>query len=271
MDFQEPEHIERNIERQMHYLERTPQGRCQQRDWKLSWMSRLSKALWFVNEHRRLAALLDLEWIFGRLAFESYNRVTRTTNRLYRHHTFEILQKYITKDASVLELGCGEGEIANWFAQRRQDYVGVDHHQPSIEKAQARCASAHIQFVKADLTSYEALHHFDWLVLCHVLEHLNRPDLLLHRAHRQAKNLYIEVPDFHSSILNLSRLDLKRPLIKFDDDHAQEFTREGLFDLLHQTGWKVVFFEARFGFLYVVCEPVKDFCLQPDHHNVTIK
>ena len=88
---------------------------------------------------------------------------------------------------------------------------------------------------------------FDVLILSHVLEHVDRPEEFLRSI--RASRIYVEVPDFDSTILNAVRLRRSRSWIYTDEDHVAEFDRDELEEMFRSCGLAVLDCEFRWGFL----------------------
>lgn len=75
------------------------------------------------------------------------------------------------KPGTILDLGCGEGRNALWFASIGWQATGVDFSQAAIEKARSIAAAkgSNATFEVADLTKYEPENSFyDAVVVCYI-------------------------------------------------------------------------------------------------------
>lgn len=79
-------------------------------------------------------------------------------------------------DERILDLGCGNGELANVLAQNgfRGAYTGLDFSAPLMQTANRTAANFPIQFVEADLTANWSLDTgpFDFICAFAVLHHI---------------------------------------------------------------------------------------------------
>lgn len=82
----------------------------------------------------------------------------------------------------VLDLGCGNGRTARWFAEQGCDVVGVDYSTARIDKARQLCPA--VAFHVGDVYEYLESHRqsFDVIACFEVLEHLEQPERLLSLA-----------------------------------------------------------------------------------------
>jgi SAM-dependent methyltransferase len=83
----------------------------------------------------------------------------------------EFLQ--VPNGASVLDLGCGYGDIASYYAGRCS-YLGIDSNESYIENARKRNSENDAQFIIADISNPEVLQRgpYDLVLLTGVLHHL---------------------------------------------------------------------------------------------------
>jgi SAM-dependent methyltransferase len=83
----------------------------------------------------------------------------------------EFLQ--VPDGASVLDLGCGYGDIAHFYANRCR-YVGIDSNDSYIKEARRRNSENDAVFIVGDVSDEVTLNHgpFDLVLLTGVLHHL---------------------------------------------------------------------------------------------------
>lgn len=87
--------------------------------------------------------------------------------RLSRDH-------FVAADGTrVLDLGCGFGDFAPYFAGRC-DYLGIDHNEGYIETARALNAGSPARFITADVSDPIVAEHgpFELIMMSGVLHHL---------------------------------------------------------------------------------------------------
>ncbi len=99
-----------------------------------------------------------------------------------------------TRDAAVLDVGCGRGELLEVLARREYRCVGVD-----TDLACAAMSRRHAPVIVADAASVGSLFgpdRFDVVVCSHVLEHLETPRLAVAAmAHVSRRWLIVGVPN----------------------------------------------------------------------------
>jgi SAM-dependent methyltransferase len=66
---------------------------------------------------------------------------------------------------TALDLACGEGRNAIWLAQHGWSVTGVDYSSVGIEKARKLAGETEVEWVVADVTTYEPETTFDLVVI----------------------------------------------------------------------------------------------------------
>jgi SAM-dependent methyltransferase len=85
----------------------------------------------------------------------------------------------VTAATSLLDVGCGAGQLAGWVCQDRPlRYVGVDLSAVAIEQARS-CAPAASRLEVADAATFDPAESFDIIVLNEMLYYMEHPDRLL--------------------------------------------------------------------------------------------
>jgi len=72
-----------------------------------------------------------------------------------------ILRKFECR--SVLELGCGNGNLAPYFLEKSYNYVGVDLHEEMLNIARKKCPD--VKFVKDDMRYLQIEDQFDSVII----------------------------------------------------------------------------------------------------------
>ena len=97
-------------------------NRTKKKHFLLSFLYRINKLV-PLNSKRKLKLLLDLEWIFYRLASEESAKIFPYENHPSYLYSKKFLLKKITKDYAVLEIGCASGGISNYIANISQPSI----------------------------------------------------------------------------------------------------------------------------------------------------
>ncbi|HXF28508.1 MAG TPA: bifunctional 2-polyprenyl-6-hydroxyphenol methylase/3-demethylubiquinol 3-O-methyltransferase UbiG [Chlamydiales bacterium] len=98
------------------------------------------------------------------------------------------IKKRVGKGALVLDIGCGAGLLTNYLALNGCDVSGIDISANSLEIARQYDATKKVRYVVAN--AYELPFHdesFDVVCAMDVLEHVEKPEQLIHEAARVLK------------------------------------------------------------------------------------
>ncbi len=117
---------------------------------------------------------------------------------------FEGFRPWFQK-GSALELGCADGEMTQWIAREFSTITIVDGSQKFLSQVQERLSSSELQkkcsLVHSLFEEFETEQRFDQIFLCHVLEHLENPKLVLQKIKKLLSpngHLFILVPNADS-------------------------------------------------------------------------
>lgn len=165
----------------------------------------------------------------------------------------------IPNGASVLDLGCGRGIIANAIASHTNSKVlGIDLDKSNIEYAQEKYQNPNIRFVLGDVfKDIPEIPTVDVVVLSSVLEHLSRRAEFLSELTRRfhPKKYLIRVPTLERT----HYVALKRELglsPYLDRTHVLEYTPSIFTEEMEMAGLKIISQEIRWGDIWAECEPL---------------
>jgi ubiquinone/menaquinone biosynthesis C-methylase UbiE len=118
----------------------------------------------------------------------------------------------------LLELGCGNGQLAGYFRERGLDftYTGVDFSEPLLKAGrEAFSHDAGVSFVEGDVHLLsEVSGHYDYAIYSHVIEMLSSPEGALQNAKRVADAIIIrffEPPDGVDTVVEIGNLNVGDP------------------------------------------------------------
>ena len=94
-----------------------------------------------------------------------------------RHRTifYQLMQNGLKQNATVLEIGCGIGQVTGLIAKylKKGSIVAVDISPTNIENAKLRLKSfINVEFLVSDMTDFSSKKQFDFVILPDVLEHI---------------------------------------------------------------------------------------------------
>jgi SAM-dependent methyltransferase len=119
------------------------------------------------------------------------------------------------KCLKLMELGCGNGQLAEYFFEQKLDceYTGVDFSEPLLAAGRKVFAGdTRVRLVNDDVENLSGVGgHFDYVIYSHVIEMLASPERSLHAARQLADRIairFFEPPDFDATAVELKEMDL---------------------------------------------------------------
>ncbi len=108
----------------------------------------------------------------------------------------KIILDWISKDASVLDLGCGDGELLALLISEKQVHAqGIELSETAIHRCVAQGLSVFQQDIDTGLSEY-ADNSFDYVILNQTLQQVKKPDFVLKEALRVGKKVIVGFPNF---------------------------------------------------------------------------
>jgi methionine biosynthesis protein MetW len=109
---------------------------------------------------------------------------------------FKVFAEWISDGTSVLDLGCGDGELLAYLSRERRVHAqGIELSEQAI----IRCVSAGLSVFQQDIDtglSEYADESFDFVILNQTLQQVKKPDLALQEALRVGKKVIVGIPNF---------------------------------------------------------------------------
>ena len=156
----------------------------------------------------------------------------------------EWLTQHFPQTQSLLDVGCGNGDLLKALPQTMQRF-GMDVDQQVLNDAAQR--SPDITFKGCDFDGLNDLPQSDVITLFHVLEHLANPGDFLKRLRQLARAgaaLVVEVP-----VIDRAAETQDRDIVGFFTiQHLTHFSKISLENLLAVNGWRVRSAEAMDGY-----------------------
>jgi len=152
-----------------------------------------------------------------------------------------LLSKANLKPDSIIELGCGTGELIK-ECQRRgyaNKYAAVDYSEPAVQLL--RSTSQGIEVHAADITapSFSISGHWDVVLMSHVIEHLDDPTPMLRALKRFDYSYFIaEIPLENLPLAKLKSYVKNR--MKNPAGHVQFFNDTSFKKLLSSVGFEII-------------------------------
>ena len=109
---------------------------------------------------------------------------------------FKNISDWITHGASVLDLGCGDGELLAYLTKTKQVHAqGIELNEHAIIRCVTAGLSVYQQDIDTGLSEY-ADKSFDYVILNQTLQQVKKPDFVLQEALRVGKKVIVGIPNF---------------------------------------------------------------------------
>jgi len=187
----------------------------------------------------------------------SYNWINFFVAQNGKHPKHKILnyEKFflqnIDKNSVVLDIGCGNGHLANKLAVKAQKVVAIDILQKNIDIANKNFKKPNIEFIKGDATQCNFNQKFDYIILSNVLEHIEVRIDFLKKLHHLVGIILIRVPLVTRDWLTVYKKENNYKYM-LDNTHFIEYTINILQNELSQAGWELDKYSVQFGELWGV-------------------
>ena len=108
----------------------------------------------------------------------------------------KIIMGWIDEDSSVLDLGCGDGELLALLMNEKQVRAqGIELSEREIHRCVARGLSVFQEDIDTGLSEY-ADKSFDYVILDQTFQQVKKPDFVLKEALRVGKKTIVGFPNF---------------------------------------------------------------------------
>ena len=108
----------------------------------------------------------------------------------------KVISSWINSGASVLDLGCGDGELLSLLIRNKQVHAqGVELSEQAIHNCVAAGLSVYQQDIDTGLAEY-ADKSIDFAILNQTLQQVRKPDFAIKEALRISKKVIVGFPNF---------------------------------------------------------------------------
>lgn len=159
---------------------------------------------------------------------------------------YAIISELIKPDTSVLDLGCGDGELLQWLSENKGVSArGVEISRDRVQRAIARGVSVYQGDIDKGLKDYPD-GVFDYVILSQTLQQTLHPLQVLREMLRVGRRAIVAFPNFGHWSMRLSHLFTgKAPRTKlfpyewYDSPNIHFFTVDDFETLAHQESWLI--------------------------------
>ena len=107
----------------------------------------------------------------------------------------QVIMDWIEQGASVLDLGCGDGELlARLIEEKQVRAQGIEISEQAIHQCVARGLSVFQEDIDSGLSDY-ANKSFDYVILNQTFQQVKKPDFVLKEALRVGKKTIVGFPN----------------------------------------------------------------------------
>jgi methionine biosynthesis protein MetW len=108
----------------------------------------------------------------------------------------EVISDWVASGASVLDLGCGDGELLSLLIKEKQVRAqGIELSEQAIQRCVAAGLSVFQEDIDTGLSEY-ADASFDYVILNQTFQQVKKPDFVLKEALRVGKQVIVGFPNF---------------------------------------------------------------------------
>ena len=109
---------------------------------------------------------------------------------------YKIIEEWVTPGSSVLDLGCGNGELLAFLSSKKQVHPqGIDIDESAICKCVEKGLSVFHQDIDTGLSEYPD-GSFDFVVLNHSFQQVKKPEYVLNEGLRVGRKVIVSFPNF---------------------------------------------------------------------------
>lgn len=165
---------------------------------------------------------------------------------IYGRRDFAIISELVKPGTTVLDLGCGEGQLLAWLKEHKNvDGRGVELTGTRVQKAISRGVSVYQGDLETALDDYPS-QVFDYVILSQTLQETRDPLRVLRGMLRVGRRAIVAFPNYGHYSVRLSTLRSGRapktalfPYDWWDSPNIHFFTVLDFEELARQEKWRV--------------------------------
>jgi methionine biosynthesis protein MetW len=170
----------------------------------------------------------------------------RGVREVYGRRDFAIISELVTPGTTVLDLGCGEGELLAWLKEHKNvEGRGVELTGSRVQKAISRGVSVYQGDLETAVYDYPS-QVFDYVILSQTLQETRDPLRVLRGMLRVGRHAIVAFPNYGHYSVRLSTLRSGRapktalfPYDWWDSPNIHFFTVLDFEELVRHEKWRV--------------------------------
>jgi 2-polyprenyl-3-methyl-5-hydroxy-6-metoxy-1,4-benzoquinol methylase len=115
-----------------------------------------------------------------RINVAAYTEFTEVVDIKRLNFIADVIQSHCKPGARILDVGCGNGNIAKGIGSLGYEVAGIDFSSDAINYARSKNKLSNVTFSVRSAEEVSAQEHFDAVICSEVLEHLHLPGTLVH-------------------------------------------------------------------------------------------
>jgi methionine biosynthesis protein MetW len=109
---------------------------------------------------------------------------------------YQVILDWVSQNAVVLDLGCGDGELLSLLIQRKKVKAqGIEINEQTIYTCVEKGLSVFHGDIDSGLSEYTD-HSFDYVILDQTFQEVKKPDVVLQEALRVGNRVIVGFPNF---------------------------------------------------------------------------
>jgi len=188
-------------------------------------------------------------WAYHMISLFASPTGVHPKHAIQQYHKFFVSN--IKPANSVLDIGCGHGDVTHAVAKKAREVTGIDISAKNIAIAKSHYNKNNLDFITGDALNYKFTNQFDAIILSNVLEHIeNRIDFLKKLA-GLAPKILIRVPLITRDWISVYKKN-EGFEYRLDDTHFIEYEEKTFADEIKQAGLVIESLKTEFGEFYAV-------------------
>ena len=175
---------------------------------------------------------------------EFFSKIINSKNFTYRI-LLNYLEKYLYRNSYVIDLGCGQGNIALFSAKKTKKVRGIDISEKNIEIAKEKAKLLHLDkktsFLVGNIekTENQTKEEADLVILTEVIEHLRKGYDVFQKIHGLLKKngiLFLSTPSKNAPLLKIKKFKKRDKTF----GHVKRYSVNEIKKYLEEFGFKII-------------------------------